>query len=290
MYLHVRLDYFDEKLKGNQTLFEFNFEKEDDVIRKVILPFINGKNFIFKGVLLNVNEVRQIQIFCTDNNIQSTVDIANANIPNGIIMAYSDEDVLSNEKYCKDVTRQLMEEANASAQPAEKSLDEQTRKSPMVFISHSSKDFEFVEALTDLLQHIGLTSKNLFCSSIPGLWIGLGEDIFDSLRELFKQYNLFVIFVQSPRYYESPVSLNEMGAAWVLQTKSCSILTKDMNYEDMKGVLGNSRIAFKVDSQDAPYRLNDLRNDIFKFLNIQDTLDETRWERERNKFLKEVNQ
>ena len=48
-----------------------------------------------------------------------------------------------------------------------------------------------------------------------------------------------------------------------------------------------NKIAIKVNDNDAPYRITELKNDIFKFLHLY-PIDETRWERERTKFLKEV--
>ena len=51
----------------------------------------------------------------------------------------------------------------------------------MVFISHSSKDKSFVEALVDLLEGLGLTKNNLFCSSVDGYGIPLGRDIFETI-------------------------------------------------------------------------------------------------------------
>ena len=160
----------------------------------------------------------------------------------------------------------------------------QTEKTPMVFISHSSEDKSFVEALVDLLEGIGFTEKNLFCSSVSGYGIPLNGDIFDTLQGLFTEHDLFVIFIQSPRYYKSPVSLNEMGAAWVLRTGACSILTKDMNFHDMKGVFNSNSISIKVNDEVAPARLNELKNKLiekFGFIPI----DETKWERKRNMFL-----
>ena len=121
-------------------------------------------------------------------------------------------------------------------------------KSPMVFISHSSRDKAFVEELVSLLEDLGLDESNLFCSSVDGFGIGLGENIFETLRDLFSKHKLFVIFVHSPRYYESAVSLNEMGAAWVLKTDFVSILTRDMEFGMMKGVVGSDKISIKVDA------------------------------------------
>lgn len=162
------------------------------------------------------------------------------------------------------------------------------KKTPMVFISHSSKDIEFVEALVTLLESIGFDNTNLFCSSIPDYWIGLSQDIFASLRTLFTDHELFVIFVQSPRYYESPVSLNEMGAAWVLQSDYCSILTKDMQKDAMRGVFDDHTIFLKVDAPQVEARMNELKNKLIKLFGLPSMSDNT-WERKRNIFLKAVN-
>ncbi len=172
------------------------------------------------------------------------------------------------------------------AQTEEKPL--KVKKTPMVFISHSSKDIEFVEALVTLLESIGFNNKTLFCSSIPDYWIGLSKDIFASLKQLFTDHELYVIFIQSPRYYESAVSLNEMGAAWVLQTDYCSILTKDMQKEQMRGVFNDSTIFLKVDAPQVEARMNELKNTLASIFYLP-AMSDTTWERKRNTFLKAVN-
>lgn len=63
---------------------------------------------------------------------------------------------------------------------------------------------------------------------------------------------------------------------------------QELCYGEMKGVLNKSKIAIKVNDNDAPYRLTEFKNDIFKFLHL-DPIDETRWERDRTKFLIKVN-
>lgn len=160
--------------------------------------------------------------------------------------------------------------------------------SPMVFISHSSKDKEFAEALVDLLESIGLNKDTLFCSSVAGYGLGLSKNIFDTLRELFKGHDLFMIFLHSPRYYRSSVSLNEMGAAWVLRSDFCSILTKDMNFGQMNGVIDDRLISIKVDADDAASRLNELYEKLQGIFNLT-PLERNQWERKRNGFLKIVN-
>ncbi len=283
MFYHVRIDYYNNKLKGIQTLYESDYKDIDTIISNVVIKYLSNEKLLFDGAIFASENIESIHIYSTDNSIDTIIDRERKQDD----VCYDESDILGERVFSKDITREVMYKAKeqlSNNNPLKNSVP----KKPMVFISHSSKDYDFVEALTDMLQHIGLTHENLFCSSIPGLWIGLSQDIFESLRQLFQEYDLYVIFVQSPRYYESVASLNEMGAAWVLQTKFCSILTKDMNYDDMKGVFDKNKIAIKVNDNDAPYRLTELRNDLFKFLHL-DPIDETRWERERTKFLMKVN-
>lgn len=156
-------------------------------------------------------------------------------------------------------------------------------KTPMVFISHSAQDKRFVEALVDLLESLGFTSENMFCSSVDGYGIPLSHDIFETLRALFSEHDLYVIFIHSPRYYSSPVSLNEMGAAWVLKTDFCSILTNDMEFSEMKGVVNANSLSIKVDSEEAPARLTELKDLLTKKFSLI-PMDHTKWERKRNGF------
>lgn len=157
-------------------------------------------------------------------------------------------------------------------------------KTPMVFVSHSAKDKRFVEALVDLLESLGFTSENLFCSSVDGYGIPLSNDIFETLRALFSEHDLYVIFIHSPRYYSSAVSLNEMGAAWVLKTDFCSILTNDMEFGGMKGVVNANSLSIKVDSEEASARLTELKDLLTKKFSLI-PMDQTKWERKRKGFL-----
>lgn len=188
----------------------------------------------------------------------------------------------------KNITLLKAQAVTESFQKVEAEQGGGTRtKTPKVFISHSSKDKDFVEALVTLLESIGFDNTTLFCSSVEDYWIGLSQNIFEGLRSLFLNHELFVIFVHSPRYYESAVSLNEMGAAWVLKNDYCSILTNDMSKEQMKGVVDSSTIFIKVNTPEAPARLNELKNKLTALFGLP-AISDTTWERKRNMFLKVV--
>lgn len=161
-------------------------------------------------------------------------------------------------------------------------------KTPKLFISHSSQDSSFVEALVDLLEYLGFDESTLFCSSVAGYGIRLGLNIFEQLRDQFDKHLLFVIFIHSPHYYNSCVSLNEMGAAWILKNNYYSFLTKGTSFSQLKGVVTSQDIAVKVDAKDAKLRLNELRETLCTSFGLQ-LKNDSRWETKRDEFLRIVN-
>lgn len=158
-------------------------------------------------------------------------------------------------------------------------------KQKLIFISHSTKDSEYVASLVDLLRKIGFTDKDVFCSSYPGYGIPLGKNIYEFLKNCFKDYELFVLFVISKdNYYSSPASLNEMGAAWVQGSKSIPILLPGMSPAKLKGVVGPDSLAICLDSDNVRYDLNSLKNDLLLFFGKQQ-INESAWEHDRESFL-----
>ena len=84
-------------------------------------------------------------------------------------------------------------------------------KPPKVFISHKTEDSAYAEALKNLINFI---------------------------------------IIHSPRYYKSAVCLNEMGAAWALNTKFCSFLTKDCRIDQLTGVIGKEEICISPNADE----------------------------------------
>ena len=165
------------------------------------------------------------------------------------------------------------------------------KKKPLIFISHSSKNKDQVAKIADLLRSINLSPRrDIICSSLPGYGIPNGANIFDFLRERFLNYDLHIIFVHSPEYYESAVSLNEMGAAWVLKSNVTSLLLPGFDFPGMKGVIGSDSIAIKLDEDQSEVkdRLNQLRRELEAEFNIPDNEDII-WEDARDKFIREIN-
>lgn len=164
-----------------------------------------------------------------------------------------------------------------------------SEKQPKIFISHSSKDVEYVAQIVNLLDGMGLNQTQVFCSSLPGYGVPIDTDIFDYLRGQFLEYDLHVIFVHSDNYYKSPVSLNEMGAAWALRSAVTSILLPGFGFEKMTGVVNNQSIAIKLDTQQ--FELQDKLNQLYDKVIIEFGLTRKAdiiWQQKRDSFIKDV--
>lgn len=98
-----------------------------------------------------------------------------------------------------------------------------------------------------MMLKLGVKDECIFCSSYQGFGVPYGKNIFDYIKE---QYDLLVLFIHSPRYYESHVSLNEMGAAWVLRSEHRSFLTKDCEFNQLDGVINSDEAAFRAGQED----------------------------------------
>lgn len=163
------------------------------------------------------------------------------------------------------------------------------QKSPKVFISHSSQDKYYVTCLVDLLEGIGLTQDQLFCSSVPGYGIPLDEDIYDYLKKQFQSHALHVILVLSNNYYQSVACMNEMGAAWILQDKYTTILLPGFEFHEVKGAINPRQIGLKLDGDltEVKEKLGQLKEVLLQEFGLA-KIPDVRWERKRDAFITAV--
>lgn len=165
-----------------------------------------------------------------------------------------------------------------------------TKKGKKVFISHNSKDREFGDALVDLIVSlIGDGSEKIFYSSRPKYGVQNSENIIETMKEQYEKNDLFFIVISSPRYYDSPKSLNEMGAAWVLNSKSIVFLTPDSDVDNLRGVYDNASLALQVNQgKDTKERLDMFSQDLLNFFGISKSPEV--WETKRDEFIRKVNE
>ncbi|MCI8347780.1 MAG: hypothetical protein HFJ12_07580 [Bacilli bacterium] len=63
-----------------------------------------------------------------------------------------------------------------------------------LFISHSSKDKNIVEAFVDFMYKVGLTEKDIVCTSVAGTHIPIRKDIYKELNNLLSDEYVYAIF------------------------------------------------------------------------------------------------
>ena len=163
-------------------------------------------------------------------------------------------------------------------------------KKAKIFISHSSYDKDYANAVFELLGNIGLNEKQIFCSSVPGCGIPLDQDIYTYIKQQFRDYNMHVIFVLSDNYYQSPACLNEMGATWILQNRYTSILLPGFEFKDIEGAINPRKMSLKLDnrSTEVKERLGKLKDSILEEFSLP-SLTDVRWEQKKDLFLDKIN-
>ena len=288
---HIRIDYFDSKLKANQTLYEFDYADLTKVIESVTSQYLLGNMILFSGTRIQNQDIRQVIIYETNEDIVSMKRKADANVGRNVVFVYSRVDVLKDNRYSKDITRDVMEQTQHYIKYVKvESKDEKEKvKKPLLFISHSSANENIATNLVQLLRTLGFNNKNLFCSSVPGYDIKEGEDIYDTLASKFQDYNIFVIFLLSSEYYQSPACLNEMGATWVLKANYSTIVCPGFSIPEIKGAINPSKMAVVLgDNKRVNGKLNNLKDRLIDFFGLPEVEDDTIWENDRNKFIESI--
>ena len=245
----------------------------------------------FQDWLQEVNlELREIHNRTNDHFIWETLNLFSREM-NG----WNDKQIFSELKGILRAIRRNVDKYYQEDHEEQKTIVKgkanKVKKTPKIFISHSSKDVAYVTQIVNLLDGMGLNQTQVFCSSLPGYGIPIDTNIFDYLRELFSEHDLHVIFVHSENYYKSSVSLNEMGAAWVLRNEVTSILLPGFGFDKMTGVVNRDSKSIKLDMQELELKdkLNQLYDKIVKEFDMTKKADII-WEQKRDSFIRKVQQ
>jgi hypothetical protein len=153
-----------------------------------------------------------------------------------------------------------------------------------IFISHSSIDKQIVEQLIDLFEIIGVDNKSIFCSSFEGYGAMLGENFLDRIKNEINE-EVLMIFLLSKNYYNSTISICEMGAAWVKTKHHIPLLIPPFDYNDVKGVIPLTQ-GMKVNEIE---KYNTLKKKIEQLFEIE-SIEFTIWERKRNNIVAKINE
>lgn len=149
-----------------------------------------------------------------------------------------------------------------------------------IFISHSSKDKGIMEKFTDYILQlgIGLSHKDIFCTSIEDMGIKNGGDIRRHIRENVRSADFSFLMI-SKNYKASEICLNEMGAVWATDNRVRYYILPDV---DFKGI-GWLCDAYKADKLADSVALDNLERELTDFYGLPHKWGE--WSRQRQNFI-----
>ena len=121
-----------------------------------------------------------------------------------------------------------------------------------IFISHSSKNADYGNALVNLLTGVGINGDQIIFTSNDAYGIPIGNNIFEWLKTRITE-KPYVLYLLSPEYYKSVACLNEMGAAWVIENKHTMIFTPNFKIDSdefQNGAIDPRKIGFFINNND----------------------------------------
>jgi hypothetical protein len=107
-----------------------------------------------------------------------------------------------------------------------------------IFISHAVADKALVDKFVGFLKEaIGVPAKSIFCSSVDGQGIPLGDDFNEYMKSKIQNPRL-VILLMTPRYMESQFCLMELGATWAKSLNAIPIVVPPIKFNVISSTLG----------------------------------------------------
>lgn len=155
-----------------------------------------------------------------------------------------------------------------------------------IFISHSSTDFKYGQALVKLLRGLGLTREQIIFTSNDDYGVPIGTNIFEWLKQQIND-GAYMIYLLSDNYYNSVACLNEMGAAWIVQNDYAVLAEPKFEFSNPKflsGAIDPRTIGFAINNRK---RIVEFKNKLIQRFEL--TIDEIDWNNLLDEFLSEVN-
>jgi len=164
-----------------------------------------------------------------------------------------------------------------------KSIENDSNNIRRIFISHSSEDKKIVEKFIQILELFGLSDKEIFCTSVEGYGVPLGKDFIERIREELNS-NSIVISILTNNYYNSAISLCEMGAAWIKTKEFIPIIVPPLKFKEIDGIFPTSIIGMEINNK---FKLNELKEKFENEYNLS-KIKNSRWESKRDTIIKEM--
>ena len=151
MFYHVLIETSEKVGKNGAYKAHLELDKSelDEIENDVIIPYLKDEQFQFDGYFINAREVKRIVVKETKVTTQALSDYENNNMPSGLIMFISREDIFNDDKHTVDITKKVFSSAkeklgNTGVIPKIQTLLESDKSK--VFIVHGHDELAKTEA------------------------------------------------------------------------------------------------------------------------------------------------
>jgi predicted nucleotide-binding protein len=156
MYYHVLIETKDiDKYGKNVQIFELDNEDKHSIVEDTILPYINNQEFQFNGYFLSKDLIARIVIIESSQSSDNLSEIANSEIPAGVILYISPSQAIQDNKYTKDITKEVFKIAYYKNKNVKKTnnIDDNTNKES-IFVVHGHDDLVKLE-VSSFIKELG---------------------------------------------------------------------------------------------------------------------------------------
>ena len=155
MYYQVLIETKEKvgKSQNNRKYFELDKTDLQEIKEDIVIPYLQKEEFQFDGYFLNSKDIIRLIIKESEKTSKECSRHANDNMSPGIIMYISPEDIVEDDKYTTDITKEVFKESTIKMKSGHVSKTDNTKpiKQPTVldkskvFIVHGHDDLAKTE-------------------------------------------------------------------------------------------------------------------------------------------------
>lgn len=112
MYYHVLIETKEKigKNQSNRKYFELDKQNMEEIKEDIIIPYLNKNSIQFDGYFLNYADIARVVIKSSKQTSRECSQHANDSLAPGIIFYISEEDVVEDDNYTTDITKEIFKE------------------------------------------------------------------------------------------------------------------------------------------------------------------------------------
>ncbi|GAB1347323.1 TIR domain-containing protein [Cloacibacterium normanense] len=161
MYYHVLIETKEKigKNQSNRKYFELDKVDLEEIKEDIIIPYLEKNSVQFDGYFLSYADITRVVIKSSEKTSKECSDHANDSLAPGIIFYISQQDVIEDDKYTNDITKELFKEVQSKIKnepPKKESIKRNIKTDKKdVFIVHGHDDLAKTE-VARFVEKLGL--------------------------------------------------------------------------------------------------------------------------------------